>query len=236
VNFCLMNNKYIKIGLVILVIGGLWGSLSIHNSNNSPQSKIFTPSDSPVGEPVKIIAFGDSLTAGYGVSQTESYPSQLETALLADSYNVRVINSGVSGETSRGNLERASFIRGQNPNVVVLGIGGNDALRTLPVQDTEKNIRATVEILQEGENPPKIILLQMKAPLNAGFKYKRTFDDLYKKIATDMDLVLVPFITEDIFLDKENKLSDGIHYNKIGYQKVIAQHVLPNVKKVLVSN
>jgi acyl-CoA thioesterase-1 len=182
---------------------------------------------------VTIIAFGDSLTAGYGVSQSEAYPAQLESALREAGFDVRVVNSGVSGETTRGNAERAQFIRSQEPDFVILGIGGNDALRALPLDETEKNIRQTIDILQSGEQAPRVLLLQMQAPLNAGKEYKDTFDGLYETIATEKNLLLVPFITEEIFLDQDNKLPDGIHYNQVGYQKVVEEHILPAVQRVL---
>lgn len=182
---------------------------------------------------VKIIAFGDSLTAGYGLTESESYPAQLQAALLEKGYKVSVINSGVSGETSRGNLERASFIRSQNADIVILGIGGNDALRFLPVKEAKQNMSDTIDILQAGDQPPLIILLQMQAPLNSGLAYKREFDAIYEDIADEKDLILVPFITSELFLDRNNKIDDGVHYNKVGYQKAIELYILPALEKVL---
>ena len=179
---------------------------------------------------VEIIAFGDSLTAGYDLPQDEAYPAQLEKILREKSYAVTVINSGVSGETTRGSLERANFIRSQNPDVVILGIGGNDALRFLHIGDTRENMTSTINILKSGINPPRVVLLQMAAPINAGQKYKQEFDSLYGDLARTNDLILVPFITNAIFLDPKNKLSDGIHYNQQGYQKVIEKYLFPEIE------
>jgi len=181
----------------------------------------------------KIIAFGDSLTAGYGLPSAESYPNQLEVALFRDGYDVQVINSGVSGETTRGNLERASFIRSQNPDIVLLGIGGNDALRALSLSDTIKNIVETIDILQSGESPPVVILLGMQAPLNSGSVYKRDFDAMYKNISASKKVELVPFITPEVFLRPEYKLPDGIHLNRNGYKKIIELYILNSVKDAL---
>jgi len=182
---------------------------------------------------VKIVAFGDSLTAGYGLSVSESYPAQLETALRAAGLSVTVINSGVSGETTRGNLERAAFIRAQNPDLVLLGIGGNDALRRLPVEETRKNIEETISTLQGGTTPPVVVLLQMQAPLNAGLSYKRTFDNMYEEIAAQYKVELLPFITTDVFLRNEFKLSDGIHYNQAGYAEVVNRYLLPRITEIV---
>lgn len=180
-----------------------------------------------------IIAFGDSLTAGYGVLESEAYPAQLEGSLQKNGFDVRVINSGVSGETTFGNLQRAEFIRAQKPDVVILGIGGNDALRSLDVGETRGNIQKTIDVLTEGPGSARVLLLQMQAPLNAGRAYKTNFDSLYVDLARVNNIPLVPFITEELFLDTNNKLGDGIHYNKTGYEKVVAQHVLPAVTTVL---
>jgi acyl-CoA thioesterase-1 len=226
------NKKVVIIGVAIALIGGL--CLLLYILQGDPQPKPDIASDGVVtDEAITIIAFGDSLTAGYGVFQTEAYPAQLERALRERGYSVSVINSGVSGETTRGNLERANFIRSQTPDIVILGIGGNDALRTLPLEETEKNMRATVEILQSGEYPPHVLLLQMQAPINAGREYKEGFDALYETLSIDYGLVLVPFMTEEIFLNPEYKLPDGIHYNRAGYQKVIEHHILPALMEVL---
>ena len=140
-----------------------------------------------------IIAFGDSLTAGYGLPASESYPAQLEALLKEKGVSVRVVNAGVSGETTRGNLERAAFIRKQSPDIVLLGIGGNDALRMLPLEETKKNIRGTIQTLQAGEQPPVLVLLTMQGPLSAGAAYKRDFDAMYPELAREFDLIQSPF-------------------------------------------
>lgn len=224
-----MNKLVISAGFLLVLIVGLW-TFSGDDNNQIPSDTSPRQADD---EAVRIIAFGDSLTAGYGVSQSEAYPAQLEKALQAKGYDVAVINSGVSGETTRGNLERAPFIRSQNPDVVLLGIGGNDALRALPLAATEQNIRQTIAILQDEETPPVILLLKMQSPLNAGRDYKRRFDSIYEEIATDKGLVLVPFITAELFLEADNKLADGIHYNQVGYSKIVEHYVLPALEEIL---
>ena len=184
-------------------------------------------------EAIKIISFGDSLTAGYGVPINESYPSLLEKALLAQNYDIKIINSGVSGETTRGNLERAEFIREQNPDIVLLGIGGNDALRRLPIEETEKNINDTINTLKSGNNPPVVILLSMQAPINLGLGYKQRFDSIYSNLAETHNILLVPFITTEVFLKSGNRLPDGIHLNAQGYQEVIDLYLLKTITSVL---
>jgi len=224
--------KITRISIGAIVLMSILGYFFLAPDRNQSVIK-----DIPVRESttsaIKIIAFGDSLTAGYGLPVSEGYPAQLEASLRKQGKSVSVINAGVSGETSRGNLERAPFIRSQNPDIVLLGIGGNDALRALPIADTIQNLTETVTILKGGENPPIVILLQMQSPLNAGFAYKRDFDNMYEQIAAEHNLVLVPFITTEIFLKPENLLADRIHLNKTGYATVVDSYLLGPVMDVI---
>lgn len=224
------KNLVLGVGLFALVGVGFW--LLFSDNNNSRAIKA-VPARPQAAASISIVAFGDSLTAGYGLPASESYPAQLESVLQAKGYSVTVVNAGVSGETTRGNLERAPFIRAQNPDIVLLGIGGNDALRLLPLSDTRKNIASTIEILQAGDQPPVVILLAMQAPLTSGLGYKQEFDQLYSDLANTYEIPVVPFITSEVFLQAENKLPDGIHYNKTGYGIVVQNYLLPVVEQVL---
>lgn len=223
--------KIISLGIGIAVLIGAGYFFFVRDDNTIAMDTI--DERGPVAGGLTIIAFGDSLTAGYGLPITESYPAQLEVALKEAGKQVKVINAGVSGETTRGNLERAQFIRSQNPAIVLLGIGGNDALRALPVAETKANIIKTVETLKSGENPPVVILLKMQSPLNAGLSYKREFDAMYEDIAQSQQIVLVPFLTAEVFLNQENKLQDGIHLNKVGYGRVVEDYLLEPVTDVI---
>jgi acyl-CoA thioesterase I len=221
----------ILLAIVILCLSGLLFSYfsKVGVEKNSSSQKA-VPS---IVKTYKIVAFGDSLTAGYNLPQNESYPAQLEAKLASADFSVQVINSGVSGETSRGNLERAEFIRSQNPNIVLLGIGGNDALRSLSVTDTKDNIEKTIQILQSGVNPPTVILLEIQAPLNNGLAYKKSFDALYGDLASTYSIKLIPFVVGKIFLDPSNMLDDGIHPNKKGYELIVDKYLFPAVTKEL---
>jgi acyl-CoA thioesterase-1 len=178
-----------------------------------------------------IIAFGDSLTAGYGLPLSESYPYQLEEKLKNEGLDVKVINAGVSGETTKGNNERAAFIKDQNPDMVIWGIGGNDALRALPVSEMKSNMESTIKILQSAESKPTILILEMQSPLNAGFIYKQDFDAVYKDLSKKYDLPLVPFLVANVFLNGDLMLADRIHPNKNGYAKLIEDNLLKVVLK-----
>ncbi len=221
----------IKIAVGLLVIALVFGFVLF--GGDSSQEKAPATQSSSTATDTKIIAFGDSLTAGYGLPAASAYPAQLEATLKESGYQVTVINAGVSGETTRGNLERVPFIISQKPSVVIIGIGGNDALRALPLEDTEANIKETISLFKNSEAKPTILLLQMQAPLNAGLSYKRQFDGMYERLAEENDITLVPFLTAELFLNSENKLSDGIHYNELGYQKAVQKYIAPAVEEVL---
>jgi len=178
-----------------------------------------------------IIAFGDSLTAGYGLPLYESYPAQLEERLKTKGLEVNVINAGISGETTKGNNERANFIKEQNADMVIWGIGGNDALRALPVEEVKKNMESTIQILQSAQNKPKILLLKIQSPLNAGFTYKKEFDAVYENLSKKYNLPLVPFVVNSVFLNSDLMLEDRIHPNKEGYAKIIEDNLLDAVLK-----
>jgi len=214
---------------LLLVITAAWYFFL----QNDEEIRTVTPSQPTNLADITIVAFGDSLTAGYGLPASESYPAQLETLLQEAGWSVRVINAGVSGETTRGNQERSSFIRSQNPDIVLLGIGGNDALRMLPLEETKKNISATIETLRAGENPPIVLLLTMQAPLSAGSAYKQEFDNLYTELALIHNINTAPFITPEVFFDNSKKLPDGIHLNKEGYGIIAKEYILPVLTPIL---
>jgi acyl-CoA thioesterase-1 len=182
---------------------------------------------------VKIIAIGDSLTAGYGLNLDDSYPKQLEKKLLENNYNVQIINAGVSGETTAGLLERIDFIKNQKPEIILITIGGNDALRALPVTETEKNISTIVKSLKEVLPANKIFLMQIQAPANLGIAYTRQFNSMYQKIAESQNINLVPFVVPEVFTNQSLMQNDGIHPNPQGYKYLIDNYIYKEVVKVL---
>lgn len=223
----------------LLVLGGVVAVTFLYFTYSSGQDVVPKKDPVSIAEPQKnteqttVIAFGDSLTAGYGLPLYESYPSQLEKLLQEKGLSVRVINSGISGETTKGNFERAQFIRNQNPRMVILGIGGNDALRSLPIEETKKNIESTLTVLLSGENPPKVLLLRMQAPLNSGVEYKKEFDAMYPFFASKYSLPLVPFIVPEVSLNKTYLQNDGIHPTRDGYAILVTKYVFPAVTQAL---
>ena len=177
-----------------------------------------------------VLAFGDSLTAGYGMSPQEAYPAQLEEQLKAKGHDVKIINAGVSGDTTTGGLNRLDWALKHNPDLVLLGLGANDALRHLPPDLALKNLSGIIAKLQE--QGKDIILLGMYAPRNFGPGYTKKFDGIYTALADQYDVPLYPFLLEGVFGNPALNLTDGLHPNDKGAE-IIARNLLPFVEEFL---
>lgn len=178
----------------------------------------------------KIVALGDSLTAGFGVDLSESYPALLEKKLQDNGYQYEVVNAGVSGETSSGTLARVEWILTQNPEIVIVETGANDGLRGVTVNLLEENLREIVGMLHE--NNVAVLLAGMKMVWNLGPVYVSQFNKVYPRIAADKDVELVPFFLEGVATKKNLNIDDGIHPNSAGYL-VIVENIYPHVVKVI---
>lgn len=169
----------------------------------------------------RIVAFGDSLTAGLGVSRDETYPAQLQRRLDALNYRYRVINAGVSGETTAGGLRRVPWVLGSKPDVVILELGGNDGLRGLSLEQTKDNLSRIIEQLRQGGTT--VILAGMKLPPNYGQDYIRGFESIYPHLAKHYDLALIPFLLDGVAASPALNQADGIHPTREGYRIVVDQ-------------
>lgn len=179
-----------------------------------------------------IVAVGDSLTAGYGLDESASYPALLEEKLQAAGYNYRVINGGVSAETSSGTLSRMDWIMTLEPDIVLLETGANDGLRGVDPQLAEKNIREILEILKNRD--VVVLLLGMKMVWNLGPVYVSEFNGIYPKLAQEFDVVYLPFFLEGVAMKGALNQGDGIHPNAAGYKKItenIYPYVLETIEK-----
>jgi len=177
-----------------------------------------------------IVAVGDSLTAGHGLDESESYPALLEEKLQAAGYKYRVVNAGVSGETSSGTLSRMEWILTLEPDIVILETGANDGLRGVDPQVAEKNIRQILQILQEKD--VMVVLAGMKIVWNMGPEYVAEFNRIYPELAEDFDVVFLPFFLEGVAMQRQLNLGDGIHPNSQGYKK-IAENIYPYVLEAI---
>jgi acyl-CoA thioesterase I len=165
-----------------------------------------------------ILAFGDSLTAGYGVPQGAGYPDLLQAKLNTERYRYRVINAGISGDTTSGGVSRLQPELASRPAIVILELGANDGLRGLPVEETRANLDEMIVAFQRAGS--KVILAGMTLPLNYGKDYVHAFEDIFKDLAKKHDIVLIPFFLEGVAGQPGLVLPDGIHPNEQGYPKV----------------
>jgi len=177
-----------------------------------------------------IAAVGDSLTAGLGVEESESYPALLEKRLKTEGYDVRVINAGVSGETSSGTLARIDWLLTLKPDVVILETGANDGLRGIDPGLLRGNLEKIVEMLQE--KGIIVVFAGMRMVWNLGPGYTTGFNQVYPEIAAEKKLIFMPFFLEGVATNPEFNLDDGLHPNPQGYT-VIVDNLLPFVKHAL---
>jgi acyl-CoA thioesterase-1 len=180
----------------------------------------------------RLLILGDSLTAGYGLAAEEAFPAQLEEALLQSGRNVSVINAGVSGDTSAGGLARLDWALQDDPQMVIVALGGNDALRGLPPEETFANLDAILERLKVAGI--HVILIGMKAPRNLGESYTTAFDQIYPRLAQKHNVSFYPFFLDGIALDPSLNQTDGIHPNVDGIA-LIVERILPLVESALMA-
>ncbi|HTR85780.1 MAG TPA: arylesterase [Reyranella sp.] len=180
--------------------------------------------------PIKLAILGDSLTAGYGLHPEEAYPAKLQAALKAEGRDVTILNQGVSGDTSAGGLDRVDWMLGDKPDIVMIELGANDALRGTDPAVTERTIAEIIEKLQAAH--VTVWLAGMMAPRNLGPQYVEAFDGLYKRLADKYKVPLYPFLLDGVAQDAALNQADGIHPNVKG-AAIVAQRLLPFVNKNL---
>jgi acyl-CoA thioesterase-1 len=180
--------------------------------------------------PVKLAILGDSLVAGFGVKPEQAIPARLEAALKAEGRTVAVINHGVSGDTTAGGLDRIDWMLADKPDIVMVELGANDALRGLDPATAERNLDAIITKLKAAG--VTVWLAGMLAPRNFGAEYTQQFDGLYKRLAAKYNVPLYPFILDGVAQDAALNQADGIHPNPKGVD-IIVERLLPFVTKNL---
>ena len=197
---------------------------------NANAAKKQPPAQVLSGKP-KIIAFGDSLTAGFGLAEKESYPYLLQEKLNADGYGYEVVNAGVSGDTSLGGLERIDWVlEMENVEVLVLELGANDLLRGVPVARMKENLDKIIR--KAKAKNVKVLLCGMLAPPSVGAQYQRDYTNVFPDLASEHNVEFLPFILERIALDKKLNQADGIHPNAEG-AKIMTENVYKELKPML---
>jgi acyl-CoA thioesterase-1 len=216
-------SKALRLPALAVALGFLLGGCEQHS----------TPPPATKAQPAfagTIVAVGDSLTAGYGVNEADAYPAQLERKLHAAGFRWRVVNAGISGETSSGTLSRVAWVLKLKPDIVILETGANDGLRGIDPQVTKKNIAEAVRILKE--NRVTVILAGMRMVTSMGRDYTRSFAAIYPAVAKKHDLILIPFFLQGVAGDPVLNQSDGIHPVAEGY-RIITDMIYPHVLQAL---
>jgi acyl-CoA thioesterase-1 len=228
------------IGLALAIAGSIWlGACSAGSPAPQPAEPARTVEPGHAAEPGKpaepaaprVVCLGDSLTAGYGLpSPDEAYPALLERKLADAGYHFEVINAGVSGDTSAGGLRRLDWSLEGDVKVLIVALGGNDALRGLPPSELRANLEAIVKAAEARH--VRVLLMGMEAPPNFGDRYTQDFRAVYRDVAREHHLAFIPFFLNGIAgIDALNQ-GDGIHPTAQGQQK-IADLIWPVLKPLV---
>ena len=224
----------LTLALLIPALAACGGQVS-GDAPRVEQRAVPVSNPAPAARPAPVVAaplvvfLGDSLTAGLGLDENQAYPALIESQLKAEGMPVRVINAGVSGDTTAGGLSRLDWLLNQHPDVVIVGLGANDGLRALPITEVDANLRQIVRRSQAAG--ARVLLLGMRIPPNYG-PYADQFAALYPKIAKDLNIPLVPFLLEGVGGIRSLNQSDGIHPTAKG-QEIVAKTVRPYLEKML---
>ncbi len=182
-------------------------------------------------DPITILAFGDSLTAGYGLPQDEGFTRQLEAALREDGYDVSVINSGVSGDTSAGGASRIDWALSEDPNIVLVELGANDGLRGVEPAQTRKNLTTILD--KSLASGAVVVFAGMVAPPNLGREWGGEFNAIFPELAAERpDVLFYPFFLEGVAAERALNQSDGIHPNAEGVREIV-RRIKPTVSAAI---
>lgn len=228
----LLKFCYFLVFFVVISCGNDTKSKTTVSSNENE------PTDTETSENTStktILFFGDSITAGYGLDDTEdAFPGIIQTKIDSLDLKYQVVNSGVSGETSAGGKSRIEWILNQPIDIFVLELGANDGLRGIPVTETKANLQAIIDAVKEKSPDIKIVLAGMQMPPNMGQDYTSKFAAIFPDLAAENNIDLIPFILEDVGGVQELNQTDGIHPTAEGH-KILAENVwevlFPVIKK-----
>lgn len=181
-------------------------------------------------DPVRLVVLGDSLSAGYGLPQGQSFPDMLQVALRARGHKVTIINSGVSGDTTAGGRTRLAWALGDKPHAAIVELGANDGLRALDPQKTRENLDDIITRLKAAK--VRVLLTGMLAPPNLGREYGAEFNAIYPSLAKKHGVAFYPFFLDGVVADPALNQPDGIHPNLAGV-KVIVSRIIGSVEKLI---
>ncbi|GAB2496737.1 arylesterase [Algoriphagus taiwanensis] len=204
---------FLSTSLVLFSCGG-------NTSETQTAEQVETSAEIPEEKDQVILFFGNSLTAGYGIDPEDAFPGLVQARIDSLGKNYKVINGGLSGETTAGGLSRLDWFLEEEPYIFVLELGGNDGLRGIQLSETKKNLLAIIDKVRSKYPDTKIILAGMQIPPNMGQEYTDEFMKIYPAVAQEKNVTLIPFLLEGVAGNPELNLPDGIHPTEEGHQIV----------------
>jgi len=215
----------VRIGVFAIVLLAACGSNNTDKQTAPAEQKREKTTDTAnTGNAKNVLFYGNSLTAGYGVEPSEAFPVLVQTKIDSLQLPYRVINAGLSGETTAGGLGRIDWILRQRVDVFVLELGGNDGLRGIPLSSTASNLQAIIDKVRKKYPEAKMVLAGMQVPPNMGKKYATAFREVFQQLAGKNNITLIPFLLEHVGGIPSLNQGDGIHPNVEGH-KIVANNV-----------
>lgn len=218
--------------LLLLFTSMVLFSCGGNTSETQTTEKTETPSESQKEKQQVILFFGNSLSAGYGIDPEDAFPGLVQARLDSLGKNYKVINGGLSGETTAGGLSRLDWFLEEKPYIFVLELGGNDGLRGIQLSETKKNLLAIIDKVRGKYPDTKIILAGMQIPPNMGQEYTDEFMKIYPAVAQEKNVTLIPFLLEGVAGNPELNLPDGIHPTEEGHQ-IVFETVWPYLEGLI---
>lgn len=225
------NHPIIKLVLLLFITGIL---ASCGSSSEKKESEIqeITAQQAPANAQKTILFFGNSLTAGYGIEQDDAFTGLTQDRIDSLGLNYRVINGGLSGETTAGGLSRLDWFLEDEPAIFVLELGGNDGLRGILPSESKKNLLGIIDKVRAKYPNTEIILAGMQIPPNMGQDYTDEFKNIYPEVAAEKNVKLIPFLLEGVAGDPSLNLPDGIHPTEAGH-KIVFETVWPYINELI---
>lgn len=225
-----MKKGSIIIACIIILLSACTNNKKTEESNQGQKNN---PKDSSaVVKKKTIVFFGNSLTAGYGVSPSQAFPALIQKKIDSLGLSYEVINAGVSGETSSGGKTRVDWILKQPVDIFILELGANDGLRGIPLDETRKNLQAIIDKVKAKNASTKLVFAGMEIPPNMGQSYTTEFRNIYKELSAKNAMTLIPFILEGVGGEPTLNQQDGIHPTPEGH-KIVAGNVWKYLEKLL---
>ncbi|MGY6521654.1 MAG: arylesterase [Mongoliitalea sp.] len=221
------NLIYLLSGIVFLLTACSGNEPTSEKSNEIVENNLSDTSKKPI-----ILFFGNSLTAGYGLDEDETFPYLIGGKLVQEGLEYKVVNAGLSGDTSASGLSRLDWFLEDEPAVFVLELGGNDGLRGIDLAETKSNLKAILNKVRSKYPETRLILAGMQIPPNMGPEYTQRFAEIYPEVAQEEQVYLIPFLLEGVAGDPDLNLPDGIHPTAEG-QKIVAATVWTHLKGLL---